>query len=644
MGRLVVWPAAHGSASAGSVWRRRKSARRARLSRFVTLVVAGLLVTVSAAAQPRPRAVLVLDQSDADSAWYAAFSSAFRSTMRDASSAAPVSVFAEHLDLSRFGSAQHDEVLTNYLRAKFRDRSIGVVVVQGSSGLEFVIRARAELWPTIPVVFAGVDEEAAARLTPPPGVTGHIYQWPFRNMVTAAQALVPNLKHIALVGDPWERQAVRRQYRRDVPAFATQFEFIDLMGLPMSELRKRVAALPEDTAIIYTSVTLDGAGATYIPHEALAAFADVANRPIVVDAETNIGHGGTGGFVATPVPVGEAAARLALRILDGEDAQKIPVTRADFTRPVFDWRQLQRFGISESQLPPGSEIRFRRPGLWEQYRWQMIGVALALLIQASLITGLLLERYRRQATEVKYHQRVLELAHMNRTAAAGAMSASIAHELNQPLGAILSNAEAAELLLTANPLDLDQIKEILADIRQADLRAGEIIAGLRRLLTRREVERGNIDLGGVIGDVVHLLEPEARERNIAVKTNGLQPGLTVRADSVHLQQVLLNLALNSMDAMPDDRSDRRLITFGTAVVGKSMVEVSVADTGTGVPADKLGSIFEPFFTTKPHGTGLGLSIVRTIVETYGGTIWAENRAGGGAVFRFTLPIAGAQAG
>jgi ABC-type uncharacterized transport system substrate-binding protein len=142
------------------------------------------------------------------------------------------------------------------------------------------------------------------------------------------------------------------------PSSRPQFEFINLIGLSMAEIRKRVAALPEDTAIIYTSVTLDGAGATYVPHEGLAAFADVANRPIVVDVETNIGHGGAGGLITTPVPVGEAAARLALRILDREDASKIPVTTGDFTRPVFDWRQLQRFGISESRLPPGSEIRF----------------------------------------------------------------------------------------------------------------------------------------------------------------------------------------------------------------------------------------------------------------------------------------------
>jgi signal transduction histidine kinase len=606
--------------------------------RIAILLVAGLPPAVSWAADPLPRSVLILDQSDRDSAWYAAFSPAFRSTL-NAASPAPVAVYAEHLDLSRFRSAQHDEVLRAYLRNKFRGRPIGVLVVQGSAALEFVMRARAELWPEVPVVFAAVDEESAARLNLPPDMTGTIYQLPFHNTVTAAQALVPNLKRIALVGDPWERQAVRRHYQQDIPAFAAQFEFIDLIGLPMTEIRKRVAALPDDTAIVYTSVTLDGAGSTFIPNEGLAAFADLANRPIVVDADTNIGHGGTGGFVGTPVPIAQATARLALRVLDGENASTIPVIRGDFTRPVFDWRQLQRFGISETSLPAGSEIRFRPPGLWDQYRWQAITALAVVLFQAALIAWLLLERRRRQSAQLESRRRLLEVIHLNRTATAGALSASVAHELNQPLGAILSNAEAAEVLLSKDPPDLHLLKDILADIRRDDQRAGEIIRHLRGLLKKGEIELHKFDLNDAIDDAVHILEPEATKRGVVLSAAPGQAACPVRADQVHVQQVLLNLAANGMDAMLGCAPGKRRLEIRTALNGGSQVEVSVADSGTGIPKDQLNDIFETFYTTKPQGTGLGLSIARTLVETYGGKIWAENRSGGGAVFRFTLPLA-----
>jgi signal transduction histidine kinase len=559
--------------------------------------------------------------------------------MKAAASGTPVSVYAEHLDLSRFQGSQHDAVLRDYLRHKFRERRVGVLVAQGSSALDFVMRSRAQLWAEVPVVFAGVDEETIARLHFPADVTGMVYRLPFRNTLTAAQAIVPNLKRIALVGDAWERQAVRRHYQADIHAAAAQFELIDLIGLPMTEIRKRVAALPDDTAIIYTSVTHDDAGGTYLPHQGLAAFADAANRPIVIDAETNIGHGGTGGFVATPAPLGEAAARLALRILDGEDASKIPVVIGDFTRPVFDWWQLQRFAISESQLPQGSEIRFRPPALWDQYRREVMTALAVVLVQSAMIAWLLIERHRRQLAELEARGRLMEVVHLNRTATAGALSASVAHELNQPLGAILSNAEAAEVLLAANPPDLHQLKEILADIRRDDQRAGEIIRRLRGLLKKSEVELQEFDLNNTIKSALHILGPEAKKRGVLLSAIQAQGTLPVRADQVHLQQVIINLAANGLDAMLDCSPERRRLALQAAKVGESEVEVSVSDTGTGIPEGKLKDVFRTFFTTKPHGTGLGLSIARTIIETYGGRIWAENRLGGGAVFRFTLPLA-----
>jgi signal transduction histidine kinase len=586
--------------------------------------------------------VLILDQSDNHSAWYTPFSTAFRSTLY-AGSADRISVYAEHLDLSRFGGSQHEDLLRSYLREKYRARPIDVLVAQGTSALDFVLRSRGELWPGMPVVFGGVVDEPGMRSSIPPGVTGTFYVRPFRNMVTTARMLVPNLKRIALVGDSWERQAVRRQYREEIPPFARELELISLIGLPMAEIRKRVSALPEDAAIIYTSVTLDGAGTSYLPHEGLAAFAQVANRPIVVDVETNIGHGGAGGLVTTPVPVGEAAARLVLRILNGEDVLKIPVATGEYLKPIFDWHQLQRFGISESSLPQGCEIRFRPPTMWEQYRWQLTAIVIALLLQAAVIGGLLFEHDRRRRAELESRGRMLEVIHLNRTAAAGALSASIAHELNQPLGAILSNAEAAELLLAANPPDVGQVREILGDIRQADQRAAEIIQHLRKLLKRRsEIDLQEFDLNDAIAEAIHILSPEAVKRGVALSANGVQRSLPVRADQIHLQQVVLNLATNGMDAMTNSIPGTRTMSIQTALTEASEVEVSVVDSGTGIPQEKLKDVFDTFYTTKQEGTGLGLSIARTIVETYGGKIWAENRSGGGAVFRFTLPLSEAR--
>ena len=377
---------------------------------------------------------------------------------------------------------------------------------------------------------------------------------------------------------------MRRHYREEIPAFASQFEFIDLLDLPMTEIRKRVSALPDDTAIIYTSVTFDGAGVTYVPHQGLAAFANVANRPIVIDVETNIGYGGVGGLVTTPVPVGEASARIALRILDGEEASKIPVTTGDFTRPIFDWRELQRFGISENRLPAGSEIRFRQLGLWDQYRWELSAIFAVVLTQGLLIGGLLFERRRRHAAELELRRRLLEVIHLNRTATAGALSASIAHELNQPLGAIHSYAEAAELYLKADPPNIARVEEILPTYAGTISAPRRSSAHFRGLLKKTDaVELQEFDLNDVVRSAVHILDPEAfKARRGAQHPPGPGcPAGTRRSGS-------------PAAGHPESRGERHgchaELASGTRqnidpnrIVEESEVEVLVADSGTGIP-------------------------------------------------------------
>jgi signal transduction histidine kinase len=599
----------------------------------------GWASAISASAEPLPRSVLIIDQSNPNAPWAMAFRATLVSALK-ADSPNPIAVYSESLDLARFNSPQYVELLRTYLTEKYRDKPIGVIVAHGSTALEVFLRLRPQLWPSVPVVFGVVDAPSLARLGPPSDVTGTTFRLTLRNAVTAARALVPDLKRIALVGDPLERQPFRRHFVQELPLFAGEIEFIDLLGLPMADLKMRLATLPDDSAIYYLAIYGIGTGN---PRDAIPILAEVANRPIVSDTVTHIGYGSAGGIVVLPEPIAQETARRALRILDGANPTQMPVVEGDFTRPVFDWRQLQRWKVSESGLPPGSEVRFRTPTLWDQYRWQAITILAVLAFQAAMIAWLLFERRRRRAAELNSRHRLLEVIHLSRTAAAGALSTSFAHELNQPLAAILSNAQAAELLLAASPPDLEQVKEILSDIRQADLRASEIITHLRRLLKKSDIELRNFDLNDTIADTLHILEPEATKRGVALSNDRGQSALPVRADPVHLQQVLVNLAANGMDAMLSCLPGKRMLEFRAALSRETEVEVSVSDSGTGIPADKLKAVFETFYTTKQQGTGLGLSIARTIVETYGGRIWAENRAGGGAVFRFTLPLAGTPA-
>lgn len=605
--------------------------------RILILLFAGLAVATSATAKPLPRSVLIVSQWDPGLPFFAALSSAFHATLH-ANSPEPISVYSEALDLSRFPAPKYQENFRRYLRDKYRDKDLGAIVAVGALAFEFMLRARVEVSPTAPLVFSEVDESTIAKLKLPSDVTGTTIHLALHDMVAIAQALVPKLQRVALVGEPLGDTSIYRNFKDELVQISA-LEFIDLTGLPLSEVKKRVAVLPENTVILYTAIFVDGAGVAFDPTLALESIAAVANRPIVHRTETQLGHGAVGGLILKPNLVGNDAARLTLRILSGESAANIPIVLGDYNKPMFDWRQLTRWNISESQLPPDSEIRFRVPGIWEQYRWYVIVALVIIAFQFTLIGWLLIERRRRRIVEAESLLRLSEVVHLNESAIAGALSASIAHELNQPLGAILSSAEAAELYLNANPPNLERVKAILSNIRRDDQHAADIISHLRGLLRKTsKTDLEVFDLIDAIKDTLHIVASEVKARGVALNTIYVPGALSVRANKIQLRQVILNLAVNGMDAMQNCVPGTGKISIETALNGESQVEVSVSDSGTGIPLDKMNKVFDTFYTTKKAGTGLGLSISRTIIENHGGKIWAENRLEGGAKIRFTLPL------
>jgi len=242
---------------------------------------------------------------------------------------------------------------------------------------------------------------------------------------------------------------------------------------------------------------------------------------------------------------------------------------------------------------------------------------------------------RLQAESAAARQRD-ELAHLSRVAMLGELSGSLAHELNQPLTAILSNAQAAQRFLAQSPPRVDKLAEILTDIVKSDHRAGAVIQRLRTLLRKEEAQRHSLDLNEVVEESLRLMRSDLLNRQIVVSSELAHALPAVSGDRTQLQQVLLNLVINGCDAMDGHRVDNRL-TIQTKRNANGNVEVSVADKGAGISSAELERIFEPFVTTKPHGLGLGLAICRSIVEAHGGRLWATNNADRGATLHCELP-------
>jgi len=259
-------------------------------------------------------------------------------------------------------------------------------------------------------------------------------------------------------------------------------------------------------------------------------------------------------------------------------------------------------------------------------------------VESGLVLASVSDITERLLSEHESAEQRNELAHLSRVAMIGEMSSSLAHELNQPLTAILSNALAALRFMKQDPFDIEEGRESLVHIVENDKRAGEVIRRLRAMLRKERVPHNRLDINDVVQDGMRLVASDMLNRNVAVSL-ALAPDLpAIDGDRVQLQQVLLNLAINACDSMNHLASDR-VLAIQTARAGQAGVQVSVTDVGRGIPPAELERIFEPFVTDKPEGMGLGLPVCQSIIQAHGGKLWATNNPERGATMHFVLPLA-----
>jgi signal transduction histidine kinase len=609
------------------------------LVRIVTVCLFASLARGGIAADAPPqRSILVLEDADFRSPFYSEIFAGIRAAAKANRNIHTV-IYGESLDLARFPGPDYEVSLVGHLKTKYAHRPIDVIVSIGVASAKFLQSRKQEIWPDAPVVYGFVPDLPETRALFLPNTTAIFARVTPTQLLTAARAVVPGLASVVLVGDAWKNPLVYGHWKQDFAAAMPDLEIIDLSGAVLRDVRQRVASLPARSAILTSAMYSDGEGTYYLPAAALAFATENANRPIIITSDTFLGRSGIGGFLLLPDVIGREAGGVAMRILAGEVPSSIPPFAGNNVRPVFDWRQLRLWNVSEENLPPGSEVRFREPTFWERYYWHTTIIAAVVLVQALMIAVLLRERRLRFLAEVEARQRMSELAHMNRRATAGEMSATIAHELSQPLAAILLNAETAEQMLRSPAPDLAEVTDILGNIRRDDQRASEVIGRLRAFLKRAPTERCELDLNATVGEVFRFLSVQALTHDVGLTTEPSAADIRVKADRVQLQQAILNLVVNGMDAVADLPDDRRRVVGRTSLVDGNQALISIADAGEGILAGKTTEIFQPFFTTKTQGMGIGLSIARTIVEAHGGRIWAENAPSGGAVFHISLPLA-----
>jgi PAS domain S-box-containing protein len=716
-------------------------------------------------AQDSPRRVLLLYPYDNAHPSTVSAGAGMRKRLVE-NSPSKIDIHTEFLDLARFPSKIDELRSARYLGEKYAGISLDVIMPMNSEAEQFLLKYRGTIAPNVPVVFCCVRPEIATAADRPGNVTGVYSEFDANKTIALALQLQPEARHLIVVSGSTEiDRGWLESLRKGIDPYEKRLNIEYWTGVRYETLLDRASHLSRNTIIVFVTVYGDGTGRPFVPAFVVEALAGVASVPVYGPSDTYLGRGIVGGHMSSFESMGTDAADIALDILAGKNPATIAPRSSENRNFQIDARQLERWKIPEENIPTGTLISFKKPTLWEEHRNIVLAAAFVIVLQAIMISALLLqifarkraeislkdseERWRsvfemstigialadqnfrflatnaafqamfgrtdaelqrlspldisaddnRESLKVLYEQiregkqnsyesvqqyrhqdgtpiwahayvskirggksrqplflatvvditdrkraeassreALSELARVARLTTMGEMTASIAHEINQPLGAIVANGSAGLRWLTNPTPDIEEVRASLKRIVNDGHRASQVISGIRAMLKKGADVREPLDLDELVREVLIFSRGEIENQKIVV-INELNEGLSqVLADRIQLQQVVLNLVMNGIDAMATLNGRARVLRLSSGQKGPSSVTLKIEDTGTGIDKDIIGHIFEAFFTTKVHGMGMGLSICRSIVEAHGGQLSVAPADPHGSVFHLELPV------
>lgn len=551
-----------------------------------------------------------------------------------------IEYFIEYMDLYRNPRRDAYQYMTDLYRYKFHDKKVDLIIVSAAPLLSMVVARGHDLFPRTPVVFSGILREQLKELNLSPMVTGVLSGVDYTGLLETALKIHPKTRQVAIVNGASQTDLFfEKEFREALDPYAKRLDFIYLTRLPFGQILDSVRDLPENTVILFYLLTRDGEGKGFAPWQAASMVAKAANAPVYGCLDSYIGHGIVGGRMTSMEMKGVKVGRIALRIMRGEKPSDIPVSSQVTTIDLFDWRQFKRWDIAEHRLPEGSIVIHRQETFFEQHKWLVIGVIVFIAVQSYLV-GFLIVLNRKQrklsANLMAAEDRYRRLLRVERASRLGELSASLAHEINQPLSAAMSSTQAALRFLRANPINIERLREILQNVVQDNKRAAGVIRNMREFLKRGQVEKIPVVINTILNDVLAVFRGEALARGIHIEKHFESALPPVMANKSQLQQVALNLIMNAADAVLENTAENRKILIKSSE-NNGNVRVAVRDTGVGIDADRMEKVFEPFFTTKTEGMGMGLVLCRSIIEEHGGHIWVKKNATAGVTVTLELP-------
>ncbi len=557
----------------------------------------------------------------------------------------PCNVLVEYLDIGRSSNEDYAKNIVDLYNHKYKENAIDLLIAVGPMAYQVLAKYGLNALKNTPVI--SIENENV--------LTDSIYHQPDKNTLDiiikhniqgtlkAAFELFPQNKNVYIISGS---SLIDNYYTflttNDTKAFKNTHRFTFISGVSLDSTLQIVKKIPSNSIVVIPTFMTDNNNHPFSTPEAIGIISNYCNAPVFPIFDSFIRtKGGIGGYVLSFVNIGIESGRIAQEILNGKPPQDITVNKSSFYQFVYDWKQIKRWNLSKSKaIPAESKFYNREDSFIGEYKWQILFVFLILISESFLIIYLFKLNRRqkdivRQKTETESLFR--ELVREDRLSTMVEMTASISHELNQPLTAILYSAQAGKRFLDSEKLDPGQAMEIFDNIIEDDKRAAELISSVKSMMKLENREKEEVNVSTLIRETVSIFNSEAIRQNIHLIINFLDNPVFVFGDKIQLQQVLLNFISNAALSMEGIYPENKIIELKQRL-NKDTITISVCDNGPGIDDSVKENLFKPFITSRKSGFGIGLAVSRSIIEKHNGTIWAENARGGGASFSFQLQV------
>ena len=550
----------------------------------------------------------------------------------------PIELNIEFADLARYPDETYLAKIVDFYRFKYSKDKFDLILAIGDETAKMMVEYGDELFGDIPIVIIGSGLDFLAKESENSNTFFLKWGWDIGKTVEIIQDLLPKTQHLYFIsGATISDLSIRDVALEDLSNTRVNFKTSFITDFAATEMLEKIAHLPDDSVIFFLSVIRDINNEGFISRDLMHEVSEKANMPTFGMSDTYLGHGIVGGKLLSPAYQGRRLIRTALKILKGEPIKNTGFLKGD-NQLMFDWRQLKRWSINEENLPPNSVVKYKKHSIWDAHKGKIIGAIAIILSQCLAVIFLLIQRKRRSEAESESQLIRDDLAHVSRVMSMGEIATSLAHEVNQPLTAIQSYAQAAQRFLQRDPPEYKEGCNSLEGVVEGSRRAKEVIQRIRMTLEKKPLERSPKKIRNLINGVLLLVQGKVDEKKILLKLDIENRLPKVTCDQVQLQQVLLNLIINGIDAICENGIEVRELTVLAYKERDENVVISVKDSGVGIGEENLDQSFEAFYTTKKEGLGMGLSISKSIVEDHGGRLWITKNPDRGVTASFSVPV------